>query len=102
MEMIVAVCARYFLLPGRNTNSRNRYRASNACSLTQYCYILNTIPYWIDPDTHLDRDYPPEHGTENPFLHMSLHMTIEEQLSIDNPTGIRQHFNRLLQSHRQA
>ena len=52
-----------------------------------------------DPDTHLDRDYPPEQGTENPFLHMSLHMTIEEQLSMDNPAGIRQHFNILQQNH---
>ena len=52
-----------------------------------------------DPDTFLDRDYPPEQGTENPFLHMSLHMTIEEQLSMDNPTGIRQHFNTLQQAH---
>ena len=51
-----------------------------------------------DPDTHLDRDYPPEQGTENPFLHMSLHMTIEEQLTMDNPSGIRQHFNTLQQS----
>ena len=52
-----------------------------------------------DPGTYLDRDYPPEQGMENPFLHMSLHMTIEEQLSMDNPTGIRQHFNTLQQAH---
>lgn len=56
-------------------------------------------PILDDPDAHLDRDYPPEHGTENPFLHLSLHMTIEEQLSMDNPTGIVQHFNTLQQSH---
>ena len=56
-------------------------------------------PILDDPDAHLDRDYPPEHGTENPFLHLSLHMTIEEQLTMDNPTGIRQHFNTLQQSH---
>ena len=56
-------------------------------------------PILDDVDAHLDRDYPPEHGTENPFLHLSLHMTIEEQLTMDNPTGIRQHFNTLQQSH---
>ncbi|MEN8711197.1 MAG: DUF1841 family protein [Arenicellales bacterium] len=56
-------------------------------------------PILDDVDAHLDRDYPPEHGTENPFLHLSLHMTIEEQLSMDNPTGIVQHFNTLQQSH---
>lgn len=51
-----------------------------------------------DPEANLDRDYPPEQGTENPFLHMSLHMTIEEQLSMDNPAGIRLHFDTLQQS----
>ena len=51
-----------------------------------------------DVDSHLDRDYPPEQGAENPFLHMSLHMTIEEQLAMDNPAGIRHHFNTLQQS----
>jgi hypothetical protein len=54
-----------------------------------------------DPDSHLDRDYPPEQGTENPFLHMSLHMTIAEQLAMDNPAGIRQHYQSLLQQHEQ-
>ena len=52
-----------------------------------------------DPDSNLDRDYPPEQGTENPFLHMSLHMTITEQLTMDNPAGIRRHFEALQQHH---
>ncbi len=46
-------------------------------------------------DKYLDFDFPPEQGQGNPFLHMSLHMTIEEQLSMDNPAGIRQHFQAL-------
>ncbi|GBE45222.1 hypothetical protein BMS3Bbin11_00303 [bacterium BMS3Bbin11] len=48
---------------------------------------------------YLDFDFPPEQGQGNPFLHMSLHVTIEEQLSIDNPPGIRQHFQTLQQKH---
>jgi len=28
-------------------------------------------------------------GTENPFLHMGLHMAVREQVSIDRPPGIR-------------
>ena len=35
------------------------------------------------------RDWTPEMGESNPFLHLSLHMAIEEQLSIDQPPGIR-------------
>jgi len=50
-------------------------------------------------DKYLDFDFPPEQGQGNPFLHMSLHVTIEEQLSMDNPAGIRQHFLTLQQNH---
>ena len=32
----------------------------------------------------------------NPFLHMSLHLGLEEQLSIDQPPGVRAAFERLL------
>jgi hypothetical protein len=35
------------------------------------------------------REYGPESGEMNPFLHLSLHLAIEEQLSIDQPPGIR-------------
>ncbi len=42
-----------------------------------------------DPDTYLDRDYPPEKGEGNPFLHLSLHVAIHEQLAGDRPTGVR-------------
>jgi hypothetical protein len=31
-----------------------------------------------------------EAGRTNPFLHLSMHLTIHEQTSIDQPTGIRQ------------
>ncbi|WP_137936702.1 DUF1841 family protein [Chitinivorax sp. B] len=41
------------------------------------------------PDRYLDRDYLPEHGNTNPFLHLSMHLAIEEQLSIDQPAGVK-------------
>ena len=31
-----------------------------------------------------------EEGKENPFLHLSMHLSIHEQVAIDQPTGIRQ------------
>jgi hypothetical protein len=34
--------------------------------------------------------YTVEDGRTNPFLHLSMHLSIEEQCSIDQPTGIRQ------------
>jgi hypothetical protein len=40
----------------------------------------------------LTREWTPEQGETNPFLHLSLHLAIEEQLSIDQPPGIRAAF----------
>ena len=45
------------------------------------------------PGKFRDKDYTDE---TNPFLHMSLHVALEEQLSIDQPTGIVRLFNELL------
>jgi len=47
-------------------------------------------------DTFVDRDYLPEHGQTNPFLHMGMHVAIEEQLSLDRPAGIRAAYQALL------
>jgi hypothetical protein len=41
------------------------------------------------PDA-LERDYGVEAGRSNPFLHLSMHLSITEQVSIDQPPGIRQ------------
>lgn len=49
-----------------------------------------------NPERYLEHDYPPEFGETNPFLHMSLHLAIEEQLSIDHPPGIKGHYQQLL------
>ncbi|MFZ5501992.1 MAG: DUF1841 family protein [Pseudomonadota bacterium] len=50
-----------------------------------------------DAEKYQQRDYLPEQGETNPFLHLMMHLTIEEQLSIDQPRGIRAHFTRLSQ-----
>jgi Domain of unknown function (DUF1841) len=56
---------------------------------------------WIDahPEYHAALDDEPaalaasyalQDGRENPFLHLSMHLSITEQAGIDQPTGIRQ------------
>ena len=57
---------------------------------------------WIDehPEYHADladadaavaRNYDESSGgRENPFLHLSMHLSVSEQCSIDQPRGIRQ------------
>ena len=52
-----------------------------------------------DPERYQDKDYAPEHGATNPFLHLMMHLTIEEQISINQPVGIRAHFVRLTQQY---
>lgn len=42
------------------------------------------------------RDYPVEEGRTNPFLHLSMHLAIAEQVSIDHPPGIRAAWRSLL------
>ena len=42
-----------------------------------------------DRERYLERDWKPEGGETNPFLHVAMHLAIEEQLSIDQPPGIR-------------
>jgi hypothetical protein len=50
-----------------------------------------------NPEFHQEKDFLPEQGETNPFLHLMMHLTIEEQISIDQPRGIRAHFVRLSQ-----
>ena len=52
-------------------------------------------PVLDDPEHYREREYRPESGDTNPFLHMSMHLAIEEQLSIDQPPGIKAEFARI-------
>lgn len=45
---------------------------------------------WADVDAALAAVYTVDDGRTNPFLHLSMHITISEQCSIDQPRGIRQ------------
>ena len=43
-----------------------------------------------DEAAALEAVYTVEDGRTNPFLHLSMHLSIDEQMGIDQPTGIRQ------------
>jgi hypothetical protein len=57
----------------------------------------------MHPEYHADLEHPEaltqeysvEKGRTNPFLHLSMHLAIAEQLSIDHPPGIREAHQRL-------
>lgn len=44
----------------------------------------------------LDKDYRPEDGATNPFLHMGLHLGLREQVATDRPAGIAAIFSGLV------
>jgi hypothetical protein len=48
-----------------------------------------------DPERHVAQDYGPEGGEINPFLHLSLHLAVDEQIGIDQPPGLRAEYERL-------
>ena len=48
-----------------------------------------------DVDAALARDFSVEGGEANPFLHLSMHLSISEQASVDQPRGIRDAINAL-------
>jgi len=50
-----------------------------------------------NPERYAERDYLPDAGETNPFLHLGLHLAIREQLPIDQPRGIAAHYRRLLE-----
>ena len=47
-------------------------------------------PMLEDRERYLEREWRPEGGETNPFLHIAMHLAIEEQASIDQPPGIRE------------
>lgn len=56
----------------------------------QIADVIEMHPEYYDDVTSddLDKDYSPDGGKTNPFLHMGLHLAIREQVSTDRPPGI--------------
>ena len=50
-------------------------------------------------ERNVDADFTPEQGQLNPFLHLSLHLGIAEQLAVDRPQGVRAEVERLARTH---
>ena len=78
-----------------------KYRAGEALSALEQIAltVISLHPEYHalleDTDRNLDRDYTPAEGGINPSLHLSLHLAVEEQLSIDQPPGLRAKYDQL-------
>lgn len=62
----------------------------------EYHHVLNA------PERYLEQSYFPEMGETNPFLHMSLHLSVMEQVSINQPPGINAAYHTLWRKHGDA
>ena len=47
-------------------------------------------PLLAQSDGVLAKDFHIDPGTENPFLHLAMHLSIREQIALDRPAGIRE------------
>ena len=57
----------------------------------EYQRFVEQIELWKD------HNWLPEQGETNPFLHLSLHLSIQEQVAIDQPFGIAEIHQKLCQ-----
>ncbi len=51
------------------------------------------------PARYMNQQYFPEMGETNPFLHLSLHLSVIEQININQPIGITQVYDKLRQQY---
>ena len=51
------------------------------------------------PERFMHQQYFPEMSETNPFLHITLHLSAIEQISINQPIGISQIYDKLLHQH---
>ena len=64
--------------------------------------IIKIHPEYQKNIDNVDSEYFPEQGEVNPFLHINLHLALREQLSIKQPTGIREIYQKLLDIHKDS
>jgi hypothetical protein len=90
---------------------RNQLRMMYAEAWRKQCERLPMSPLELQiaaivelhPEYHADvtsndlnRDYTPDGGQTNPFLHMGLHLGVREQVSTDRPRGIAEIHDHLI------
>ena len=62
----------------------------------QLSKIVEQHPEYQNLIKNLDSEYFPEQGNTNPFLHINLHLTLQDQITMDQPKGIRDIHSQLI------
>jgi len=61
----------------------------------QLVSIIEIHPEYHDLIDNIESDYFPEQGEVNPFLHINLHLALRDQLSINQPKGVKEAYQKL-------
>lgn len=62
----------------------------------QLIQMIEMHPEYHTLINDIESDYFPEQGEVNPFLHINLHLSLREQLSINQPIGIKDYYQQIL------
>jgi len=87
-------------LRARYRDAWRRWREGQALSPleAQIAGVLAEHPEYqatVLAEEAVEREYAPESGSANPFLHLGLHLALREQIATDRPAGIAQIHRRL-------
>ncbi|WP_428087893.1 DUF1841 family protein [Candidatus Thioglobus sp.] len=63
----------------------------------QLTQIIKIHPEYHSLIQNIESDFFPESGEVNPFLHINLHLSLTEQLSINQPQGINEYYQKILE-----
>ena len=68
----------------------------------QLALIVQKHPEYHALINDINLEYFPEQGKTNPFLHINLHLALQDQLALNQPTGITDIYKKLIVIHSNA
>ncbi len=66
----------------------------------QLVSIIEIHPEYHDLIGNIESEYFPEQGKVNPFLHINLHLALRDQLSLNQPKGVKEVYQKLIKHHK--
>ncbi len=62
----------------------------------QLVSIIEVHPEYHDLIANIDSEFFPEQDEVNPFLHINLHLALRDQLTINQPKGVKEIYQKLI------
>jgi hypothetical protein len=66
----------------------------------QLVSVIKIHPEYHNLIGNIDSEYLPEQGGVNPFLHINLHLALRDQLSINQPKGVKEVHQKLIDQYK--